>query len=168
MSQETREERQKRIEQNSKRIQIRAMLQNIHKLPFITSEQGEKIKDGLKQFLPIIKDEVKSFFGNMSEKMGAGNDKKIYVLRNGKEGMEIWTMKNMRAFDGDKVSTFSFKRILDRIDKYQLAEALIADLITGRLFGEEDYVIDEINTADENKEGEKLLEENKQKQLQQP
>lgn len=156
---ETRLDRQKRIEANSKRIQIRAVLENLHKVPMISPEMREKIQSGLRDFLPIIKDEIKAGIASMSERMGTGKERKIYVMRNGAEGLEVWTMNNMRAFDGDKVSVFSFKKIIDRIDKYQKAESLIADALTGRLFSDEDYAIDEINTEDETKkELEKKLE----------
>lgn len=157
---ETREDKQKRIEQSSMRIQIRTALET---LPFVPDEYKDKIRGGLKDFLPVIKDQIKSQLASQSERMGTGKDRKIYVMRNGAEGIEVWTMKNMRAFDGDKVSVFSFQKIVDRIDQYQRAESLIADVLTGRLFSQEDYVIDEMNTADENKEAQKKLSEAEQK-----
>lgn len=165
---ETREDRQKRIEENSRRIQIRAGIENLHKLPMLSEDAREKIKSGLKDFLPILKDEVKSQIANMSERMGIGADRKTYVMKNGKEGLEIWTMQNMRAFDGDIVSKFSFQRVIDRIDKYTNPASLIADALTGRLFGDEEYVIDEGNTAEENIEAQKKLEEATNNQNQQP
>lgn len=168
---ETREDRQKRIAQNASRIQIRSLLENLHNLPkmfpAIPVQAVEKIQSALKDFLPIIKDQVKDAIANQSEKMGAGADRKSYVFRNGEDGLEVWVLKNAK-FAGEKVSVFSFKKITDRIDKYTKAESFIADAITGRLFSEEDYVIDEANTGEQNEEAQKKLMEDKQKQLEAP
>lgn len=154
---ETREERQKRIANESKGIQVRAVLSNLDKIPFMTPEIKEKIQSGMKEFLPVIKDEIKSALASQSEKMGTGADRKIYVMRNGKDGIEVWTMQNMRAFDGDIVSKFSFSKIMNRIDQYQKAEELIADLVTGKLFSEQDYDINSAPPTQDSEEESKII-----------
>lgn len=153
MEEETREERQKRIEQNANSMLIRASLENLEKLPnllpMLKPETKKKIADAINEFLPkvreffpVAKDEIKSAIASQSEKMGASDGKIAYVFRNGETGLEIWTLKNPK-FGGEKVSVFSFKKITDRIDRYGKVEALIGDLLSGKLLSEKDYVIDE-------------------------
>lgn len=153
MEEETREDRQKRIEQNANALLIRTSLENLDKLPnllpMLKPETRQKIQDAINEFLPkvreffpVAKDEINSAVAKQSEKMGAGDGQIAYVFRNGETGLEIWTLRNPK-FGGEKVSVFSFKKITDRIAKYQKVEALIADLFTGKLFSEKDYPIDE-------------------------
>lgn len=150
---ESREEKQKRIEQTANSLLIRTGLENLDKLPnlipMVSPEIRERIKGAVGEFLPkirellpVIKDEIKSAIATKSEEMGAGEGKLAYVFRNGETGLEIWTLRNPK-FGGEKVSVFSFKKITDRIDKYGKVEALIGDLLTGKLFSEKDYPIDE-------------------------
>lgn len=157
MEEETREDRQKRIEQNANALLIRTSLENLEKLPnllpMLKPETREKISSAINEFLPkvreffpVAKDEINSAVAKQSEKMGAGDGQIAYVFRNGETGLEIWTLKNPK-FGGEKVSVFSFKKITDRINKYQKVEALIGDLFTGKLFAEKDYLIDETPPA---------------------
>lgn len=153
MEEETREDRQKRIEQNANALLIRTSLENLEKLPnllpMLKPETRQKIQDAINEFLPkvreffpVAKDEINSAVAKQSEKMGAGDGQIAYVFRNGETGLEIWTLRNPK-FGGEKVGVFSFKKITDRINKYQKVEALIGDLFSGKLFSEKDYLIDE-------------------------
>jgi len=137
-----REERQKKIEINSKAMQIRAALENIKNIPGVPDDIKEKVQGMMKDMLPFIKDELEAGIAKFSEKLGTKKNKKIYVIRNGADGPELWIMENMRAFDGDVIKKFSSKTIVDRIHKYGKPEALIADTLVGKLFGMEDYFID--------------------------
>ena len=176
--QETREDRQKRIEQNANAILIKGALENAHNLPkllnmipMLSPEVKERIESSIneflpkvREFLPVIKDKLKTAIAEQSEKMGAGDGKIAYAFRNGAEGLEIWTLKNPR-FGGEKVSVFSFKKITDRIDKYQKIEPLIGDLLSGKLFSDKDYIVDEtpyinltVTVTPEQSEGQKQLQ----------
>lgn len=150
---ETREAKQKRIAQNANAILIRSSLENLHNLPqllpMLSPEIRDKIESSINDFLPkirdlfpMIKDQIKSAIAKQSEEMGVGEGKKAYVFRNGEKGLEIWTLRNPK-FGGEKIAVFSFKKITDRIDKYQKVESLIGDLLSGKLFAEQDYDIDE-------------------------
>lgn len=168
---ETREERQKRNEQNANSLLIRNGLKNIHNipklLPMLSPETRDKIQKAVDEFLPkirelfpVIKDEIKGTVATQSEKMGIGDGKIAYVMRNGEEGLEIWTLRNPK-FGGEKVAVFSFKKITDRIEKYQEVEVFIGDLLSGKLFSEKDYIIDVIETKEENPVEQNLLEQPK-------
>lgn len=127
----------KKIEQDASAIQIRAGLENLTRLPFIPDDIKAKINEELPKALPVLKDMVKQKLYELSQKLGTGPDKKIYVMRNGKDGPEFWIMKNMRAFDGDREVVFPLKNILERIDKCDKIEVLLAEVLSMRLFSME-------------------------------
>lgn len=155
-TEETRKDRQKRIEQNANALLIKGALENVHNIPklldaipMVSPEIKKKIGDSINEFLPkvreffpVIKDKINGAIAEQSEKMGAGDGRICYVFRNGEDGLEIWTLKNPK-FGGEKVSVFSFKKITDRLNKYQKVEPLIADLLSGKLFSDKDYLIDD-------------------------
>lgn len=145
MAEETREQRQKRIEANSRRLSIRTAVQNLHKMPGMSDDMREKIQGAMKEFLPVLKDELKIQIAAQSERMGVGAEKQSYFIRNGAEGLEFHILKNVKFAEGtQKVLGIKAKTILERIDKYQDPASLIADALTGRLFQVEDYIIDEV------------------------
>lgn len=147
---ETREVRQKRIEANSRRLGIRTAVQNLHKMPGMSDDMSGKMQGAMKDFLPVLKDELKIQIAAQSERMGVGAEKKSYLVRNGAEGLEFHIMKNLKFAQGTEVvMTIKAKTILERIDKYQNPASLIADALTGRIFQVEDYIIDEVPAAEE-------------------
>ena len=133
-------------------IKIRAALENVDTLvssipnlsPEMKKDMTDKINELKKELLPFVQDSVKSIFSSVSEKLGTGADKKMWVLKNGKDGLEFWILKNVTAIHADKVLDFKLQKIYDRIDKYDRPEALVADTLTARLFSLEDYEIDKL------------------------
>lgn len=130
----------KKMEQDSQAIQIRAGLESLKHLPFIPDDIKQKINEEFPKALPVIKDFIKLKLYELSQKLGAGADKKIYVLRNGKSGPEFWVMKNMRAFDGDREIIFPLQTILDRIEKCDKIETLLAEVLSFRILAPEEEV----------------------------
>lgn len=128
----------KRLDQDSKAIQIRAAIENLVRLPFIPPDVKARINEELPQALPVLKDMVRQKLYELSEKLGTGVDKKVYVLKNGKTGPEFWIMKNMRAFDGDREMVFPLSNILDRIDKCDKIETLLAEILSMKIFSMEE------------------------------
>lgn len=147
----------KRREQNSTAIKIRATLENIDELisnvpnlsPEMRQNIADKIKEVKKDILPFVQDAVKSIFSNLSEKLGTGKDQKMWLLKNGKNGLQFWIMKNVTVINGEKELDFPLQKIYDRIDKYAKPESLIADTVSGKLFSLQDYEIEAIQPAKE-------------------
>lgn len=142
----------KRREQNSTAIKIRATLENLDELvdniPNLNPEMKKNIVDKInevkKDILPFVQDMVKSIFENISEKLGTGKDSKMWLLKNGKKGLQFWIMKNVTVINGELELDFPLQKIYDRIDKYAKPESLIGDTVSGKLFSLDDY---EIETA---------------------
>lgn len=128
----------KKIEQQSTAIQIRAGIENFTRLSFIPEDVRAQINEELPKALPVLKDFVKLKIYELSQSLGTGPSKKVYLLKNGKDGPEFTIWKNMRAFDGDKEVTFPLSKILERIDKCDKIETLLAEVLSMKIFSLED------------------------------
>lgn len=151
-------EKQKR-EQNRSAVKIRSALENmdllVNNIPNIKQETKDdivkRLTDIKKEILPFVQDAVKSVFTSTSERLGVGKDQKMWLMKNGKEGLEFLILKNVTVIDADIDLKYSLQKIYDRIDKYEKPEALIADMVTGKLFSLEDYEIDKLPSPDKPK-----------------
>lgn len=128
----------KRIEQASRAIQIRAGIENLTRLPFIPEDVRNQINEEMPKALPVIKDMLKLKLYELSEKLGTGDESKTYTLRNGKDGptLTLWTGIVVTA--GKREMIFPLQKIIERIDKCDKIETLLAEILTLKLFNPED------------------------------
>ena len=127
-------ELQKKMERATQAIQIRAALENFTRLPFIPDDIKEKINKELPTVLPVMKDFVKMKLYELSQKLGSGDDRKVYMLKNSASGPTFSIWKNMVVSAGEKEMSFPLKNILDRIEKCDTIETLLAELLSFKLF----------------------------------
>lgn len=127
-------ELQKKMDRATQAIQIRAALENFTRLPFIPDDIKLKINQELPTVLPVMKDFVKMKLYELSEKLGVGENRKLYVLKNSAQGPTFYIWNNVRAFDADKQMSFPLQNILDRIEQCDTIETLLAELLSFKLF----------------------------------
>lgn len=124
------EEQLKKLEKQSRDIQIKAMIENWKNIPGIPEDIKKSIEDNLPSFLPAIKEFVKARLHDMYQHLGTGQDKKIYLLQNGKQGPTLYIWKNMVVTAGEKQMAFPIEKLVEKIDKYDKIETLITDILT--------------------------------------
>lgn len=104
---------------------------------FIPEQHRADFEKGMNEFLPKIKEFVIGKLDELNKQCGEKDeDKKFFLLHNMTGSPEIWVYpkKTMTSLEGEVESEYPLEKLVAKINAYEKTEALIADLLTLKLF----------------------------------